>query len=82
MVRCGAWTARSGAGHAYAFEQGLCHDAVVSLAGGEHESQRTALPVGGEVDLGGQASSGSTEGVIVRFVLPVLPPFRPVAAAC
>ena len=30
----------------------------------------------------GQSAAGSAEGVIVRFVLPVDPPFRPVAAAC
>ncbi|OKI54618.1 hypothetical protein [Streptomyces sp. MJM1172] len=29
-----------------------------------------------------QASSGSTEGVTIRFVRPMVPPFRPMAAAC
>jgi hypothetical protein len=45
----------------------------------DHEGPATA--VAGEVDFGGQSSSGSAEGVIVRFVRPVGPPFRPVTAA-
>jgi hypothetical protein len=34
------------------------------------------------VDFGGQSSSGSAQDLIVRFVLLMPPPFRPVAAAC
>jgi hypothetical protein len=54
----------------------------VPLARGHQYGERTASAVAGEVDFGGQASSGSAEGVIIRFVRPALPPSRPVAAAC
>lgn len=56
-----------------AFEQGACADAVVSLARSEQYGQGVAAAVAGEVDFAGQASSGSAEGVIVRFVRPVPP---------
>ncbi|TXS65989.1 hypothetical protein EAO69_30405 [Streptomyces sp. me109] len=51
-------------------------------AGCQQDRERAALAVAGEMDFGGQASSRSAEGVIVRFVRWVVPPFRPVAAAC
>ncbi|MGW9499332.1 hypothetical protein ACWG5P_34200 [Streptomyces prasinus] len=54
----------------------------MALAGCHEEGQWTAPAVVGEVDFGGQPSSGVAEGVIVRFVLPVPPLFRPVATAC
>lgn len=82
MVRPAAWPAKTGAGHTDAFQQGLRTDGVVALASGEEDGQGSAEAVAGEVDFAGQASSGSAEGVIVRFVLPVVPPFRPVVAAC
>ena len=53
-----------------------------ALAGAEQDRERPPTPVAGEVDLGGQSAPGSAEGVIVRFLLPMVPPFRPVAAAC
>ncbi|MGW9395788.1 hypothetical protein [Streptomyces sp. NPDC055642] len=46
------------------------------------DRERAALAVAGEVDRGSQPALGSVEGVIVWFVLPVPPLFRPVAAAC
>lgn len=49
----------------------------MALAGRHQDRERAALAVAGEVDFGGQSASGSTEGVIVRFVLLVPPPFRP-----
>jgi hypothetical protein len=54
----------------------------MALAGCEQESQRPATAVAGEMELGGQSASGSAEGVIVRFVRPMDPVFRPVAVAC
>lgn len=53
-----------------------------ALTGSEQEGQRPAAAVVGQMELGGQSASGSTEGVIVRFVRPLGPPCRPVAAAC
>ncbi|GAA5077653.1 hypothetical protein GCM10023336_68620 [Streptomyces similanensis] len=44
--------------------------------------ERTSFAVAGEVDFGRRFASGSAEGVIVRFVRPMDPSFRPVAAAC
>lgn len=53
-----------------------------ALTSGEQDGQWSAAAVGREVEFGGQASSGSAKGMTLRFVLPGLPPFRPVAAAC
>lgn len=50
------------------------------LVGGEGETAASA--VAGEVDFGGPSSAASAEGVIVRSILSLLPPFRPVSAAC
>ena len=82
VVGSAAWSAKAGARDADPFQQSLCTDAVVTLAWCDENGERAALAVAGEVDFGGQPSSGTAEGVIVRFVLPVPPPFRPVAAAC
>lgn len=82
MVRSAAWSARAGARNTDSVQQSLCVDAVVTLAWRDQEGERATLAVAGEVDLGCQSSPGSAEGVIVRFVRPVPPPFRPVAAAC
>ena len=65
-----------------AFQQRSRTDTVVALAGSEQEGQGSAAAVAGEMDLGGQTSTGSTKGLIVRFVRPTYPPFRPVVAAC
>ncbi|WP_435846475.1 hypothetical protein, partial [Streptomyces lavendulae] len=45
------------------------------LPRGQQDGQGPTAAVAGERDFGSQASSGSAEGVIVRFVRPVLPPF-------
>jgi hypothetical protein len=82
LVGPAAWAALTGAWDADAFQQGACADAVVALAGRQQDREGPTAAVAGEVDFGGQSSSGSAEGVIVRFVRPVGPPFRPVAAAC
>jgi hypothetical protein len=73
---------QAGAGNTDPFQQRTCADTVVALAGRHQDRQRAALAVAGKVNFGGQSASGSTEGVIVRFVLLLPPPFRPVAAVC
>jgi hypothetical protein len=82
VVRPAARAADGGAGHSDAFQQRFCTAAVMALTQSEKDDQRSATAVADEVELGDQASSGPAEGVIARFVPPVLPPFRPVAAAC
>lgn len=57
-----------------AFEQGLCGQVVVPLAGSEHEAQRPAERVADHVDLGGQTTSGTPQRLSFG------PPFP--AAAC
>jgi hypothetical protein len=47
----------------------------VTLPWRHQDCERASLAVAGEVDFGGQSASGSAEGVIVRFVRPVGPPF-------
>lgn len=80
------WTAARTAGaeawDADALQQWLRVDTVMALAGSDQESQWPAATVAGEVDLAGQTSAGTAEGVIVWFALLTPPPFRPVAAAC
>lgn len=51
-----------------------CRGLVGGLAGGEHEADRQAMAVNDGMDLGGQSSTGATDGVIRT---PFLPP-----AAC
>ncbi|GGN47152.1 hypothetical protein GCM10011578_100550 [Streptomyces fuscichromogenes] len=82
LVGPAAWSARTGAGNSDAFQEWAGADAVVPLPRRYQDRERSALTVAGEVDFGGQSSAGSAEGVIVRFVLLMQPPFRPVAAAC
>jgi hypothetical protein len=65
-----------------ALQQRACADPVVALAGCHQDREGAALAVASEVDFGGQSSSGSAQDLIVRFVLLMPPPFRPVAAAC
>jgi hypothetical protein len=47
----------------------------VALSWCHQDRERAALAVAGQVDFGRQSAPGSTGGVIVRFVRPVLPPF-------
>lgn len=82
LVGPAAGPAEAGARDADALEERLCADAVVALARGQQDREGPSAAVAGQVDLCGQSSSGSAEGVIVRFARPVDPPFRPVAAAC
>ncbi len=80
MVGAVAWQAWASVTNTDSIQQNLCADAVVAPAR-DRKSEGAAPAVAGEVDLDCQPSPGPTEGVIVRFVLPVPPPFRPVAAA-
>lgn len=82
MAGAAAWPARAGAGNTDSVQQCLGADAVVALARCDQEGERATLAVAGEVELARQSASASAEGVIVRFVLPVPPPFQPGAAAC
>lgn len=75
MVGAAAWPAKACARNADPLQQGPCTDAVVTLARRDEYGKRPPLAVAGEVNLGGQSAAGSAEGVIVRFVLPVDPPF-------
>lgn len=54
--------------------------AVVDVAAGEHERQGSADAVTDMMDLGGQSTSTSAEGVILWFVRFSAPPLPP--AAC
>ena len=56
-----------------AFEEGSCLRGVAALARGEDHAHRTSLAIDGEVDLGGQSSSGASQSLVL------VPPF-PVAA--
>src|SRR4029078_2479998 len=60
--------ALAGAWDADAFQDGACAGAVVALARGQQDRERAPLAVAGEVDLGSQSASGSTEGLIVLVV--------------
>jgi hypothetical protein len=82
LVGPAAGTSKAGARDPDPFQEGSCADAVVALARCQQDGEGPPAAVAGEVDFGGQSASGSAEGVIVRFVRSVDPPFRPVAAAC
>lgn len=82
LVGSGARTSRTGPRDPDAVQERTRADAVVALAGCQQDGEGPPASVAGEMDFGGQASSGSAEGVIVWFVRPVDPLFRPVAAAC
>ncbi|CAL9662453.1 hypothetical protein SUDANB126_07070 [Streptomyces sp. enrichment culture] len=69
-------------GNADTFEQDACAGAVAAPARCDEEGRRAALALAGGMGLRGQSAPGSAEGVIVRFVRPADPPFRPVAVAC
>lgn len=75
VVRSAAWMAAASEGHSDAFQQGLRTDVVVALARSEEDRQGSAAAVAGRVNFGGRASAGSAQGVIVWFVLPLVPPF-------
>ena len=82
LVGPAAWSSDAGSRDVDAFEERACADAVMPLAGCQQDGEGPAAAVAGEVNFGGQSASGSAEGVIIRFVRLVVPPFRPVAAAC
>lgn len=58
---------------AEAFEESGCLRGIAVLAWGEDDAHRTPTAIDGEVDLGGQSSSGSPQSLVL------VPPF-PVAA--
>lgn len=82
MIGTATWAAGTKAGDAHAVQQRLRTDTVMALARGDQQGQGPAAAVAGKVKLGGQTSAGPTEGLTVRFVQWMHPPFRPVAAAC
>ena len=59
-----------------ALDQGQGLWRIAHLAGGEMETDRTAQASDGQVDLGAQATSGTTNGLIFR------PPFFSAPEAC
>lgn len=82
LVRAAAGSAHAEARDPDPLQEGLCTDAVVALAGCQQDREWPATAVADEVDFGAQPSTGPAKGVIIRFVRPAGPPFRPVAAAC
>lgn len=73
MVGAVTSSANACARNASPLQQGACTDAVVTPARRDEYGKRPFFAVAGEMDLRSQPSSRSTEGVIVRFVLPVPP---------
>jgi hypothetical protein len=79
MVGAGARPTGTGARDVNGVQDVLEAGAVVGVAAGQDEAEWPAVPVGREVDLGAQSSTGPAEGVITRFVLVEGPLFPPVA---
>ena len=86
--RCRAGPAGGGARDVNPVEYLAERGGVVGVAGREHDGQRQAPTIDGEVDLGGQPASGPAEGLarlradrIFQFV-PVACPFLRAPAAC
>ncbi|SCK55820.1 hypothetical protein YW7DRAFT_05181 [Streptomyces sp. AmelKG-E11A] len=76
------WTSSSAGGARRAADRPqdvLEAGALVGVAARQHESERAAPAVAGQVELGAQSSTGSTEDVFTGFV-PVACPFSPPAA--
>lgn len=87
-VRCRARAARDGARDTDPVEDLTERGGVVDVAGREHDRERQAAAVDGQVDLGGQSASGAAEGLarlraarIFQFV-PVCGPLLRAPAAC
>ena len=51
-----------------AVQHGAQLGGLVSLPGGDHDAQRPPVPVGSEVDLGGQPTAGAPQALVVDRV--------------
>jgi hypothetical protein len=80
VVRAGTRPAAIGPGHSDRGHHLGEPSAVVDVPAGNDEPERSAQTIAGEVNLGGQSTPGSSDGVIRRFVRFPPPPLP--AAAC